>query len=61
MLDLAEEWFLNEADAPLLYTLLRLGPQPWSGLRLRSKRVKIRSAISLPVIIFFLDFLIFGF
>jgi hypothetical protein len=35
VLDLTEEcWSLSEADAPLLYTLLRLGPQPWSVLRL---------------------------
>jgi hypothetical protein len=53
VLDLVEEhWFLSEADASLLYMLLGLGPQPWSGLRLRSRCAKIRSVVALPVIIF---------
>jgi hypothetical protein len=62
VLDLTEErWFLSKADAPLLYTLLRLGPQPWSQLRLRLRRKKFGSVVALPIIIFlgfslFLDF-----
>jgi hypothetical protein len=53
VLDLVEEcWFLSEVDAPLLYMLLGLGPQPWSGLCLRSRRAKIGSVVDIFVIIF---------
>jgi hypothetical protein len=53
VLDLTEErWFLSKADAPLLYTLLRLGPQPWSQLRLRLRHKKFGSVVALPIIIF---------
>jgi hypothetical protein len=53
VLDLTKNhWSLSEADAPLLYTLLGLGLQPWSGLRLWSRRAKFRSTLALHVIIF---------
>jgi hypothetical protein len=52
VLDLAEErWFLSKANTLLLYMLLGLESQPWSGLGLRSRHVKIRSVVVLPVII----------